>query len=188
MKEETRRTGPGMLRTLLTLLLFGAVVAFLLGLVNRITAEPIADHTAAKTQAAMKTVFPADSYEPVQNSGAEKIDLVKAVYAAGDQGWVIEVTPSGFGGLIDMLVGVDTSGAVTGVSIVSLSETSGLGANAVRESFRSQYVGKTKSVKLRKQGGEIDALTGATITSTAVTNGVNAALAAAAELMRERGL
>ena len=184
MKEETRRTGPGMLRTLLTLLLFGAVVAFLLGLVNQVTADPIAVHKADKTWAAMKAVLPAKEYSQVLYEGDP---LVKTVYRAGDQGWVIEVTPSGFGGLIDMLVGVDPSGAVTGVSIVSMSETSGLGANAVRESFRSQYVGKTKSVKLRKQGGEIDALTGATVTSTAVTNGVNAALAAAAGLMKEGG-
>ena len=84
-----------------------------------------------------------------------------------------------------MAVGVDKSGSITGVSIIQMSETSGLGANAKRESFRSQYIGKSGSVALRKQGGEIDALTGATVTSTAVTKGVNAALAAAAELMRE---
>ena len=107
-----------------------------------------------------------------------------SVFRAGDQGWIIEVTPSGFGGLIDMLVGVDTAGKVTGVSIISMSETSGLGANAARESFRSQYVGKSGSVKLRKQGGEIDALTGATVTSTAVTKGVDLALGVAQELMK----
>ena len=184
MKEETRRSGPGMLRTLLTLLFFGAVVALLLGLVNLVTAGPIADHKAQKTWAAMKTVLPSREYSELLYEGDP---LIKTVYRAGDQGWVIEVTPSGFGGIIDMLVGVDPSGAVTGVSIISMSETSGLGANATRESFRSQYVGKTGSVKLRKQGGEIDALTGATVTSTAVTKGVSAALAAAAELMKEGG-
>ena len=185
MKEETRHSGPGMIRTLLTLLLFGAVVAFLLGLVNKVTADPIADHQAAKTRAAMKAVLPSNEYSQVLYSGDP---LVKSVYTAGDQGWVIEVTPSGFGGTIDMLVGVDTTGAVTGVSIIKMSETSGLGANAARESFRSQYVGKSGSVKLRKQGGEIDALTGATVTSTAVTNGVNTALAAVGDLMKEGGL
>ena len=185
MKEETRRAGPGMFRTLLTLLLFGAAVAFLLGLVNRITADPIADHQAAKTRAAMKEVLPSNEYSQLLYEGDP---LVKTVYRAGNQGWVIEVTPSGFGGIVDMLVGVDSSGAVTGVSIIKMSETSGLGANAARESFRSQYAGKSVSVALRKQGGEIDALTGATVTSTAVTNGVNAALAAAGDLMKEGGL
>ena len=181
MNEETKRTGPGMVRTVLTLLLFAAVVACLLGLVNQVTAGPIAEHTAAKTQAAMKAVLPSNEYSQLIYSGDP---LVKAAYRAGDQGWVIEVTPSGFGGLIDMLVGVDTAGTVTGVSIISMSETSGLGANASRESFRSQYTGKSGQVKLRKQGGEIDALTGATVTSTAVTNGVNVALAAAQDLMK----
>ena len=185
MKEETRRAGPGMFRTLLTLLLFGAAVAFLLGLVNRITADPIADHQAAKTRAAMKEVLPSNEYSQLLYEGDP---LVKTVYRAGNQGWVIEVTPSGFGGIVDMLVGVDPSGTVTGVSIIKMSETSGLGANAARESFRSQYEGKSVSVALRKQGGEIDALTGATVTSTAVTNGVNAALAAAGDLMKEGGL
>ncbi len=184
MTEETRRTGPGMLRTLITLLLFGAVVAFLLGLVNKVTSAPIDEHKAEKTWTAMKAVLPSKEYSQMIYEGDP---LIKTVYRAGDQGWVFEVTPSGFGGLIDMLVGVDPSGTVTGVSIVSMSETSGLGANAARESFRSQYAGKSGSVRLRKQGGEIDALTGATVTSTAVTNGVNAALAAAGELIKEGG-
>ena len=185
MTEKKTSTLGSMVKTVVTLLLFAAVVAALLGLVNQVTAGPIAEHQTAKTQSAMKSVLPASGYSQVIYEGDP---LVKAVYKAEDQGWVIEVTPSGFGGLIDMLVGVDPSGSVTGVSIVSMSETSGLGANAARESFRSQYAGKSGSVKLRKQGGEIDALTGATVTSTAVTNGVNAALAAAGELMKEGGL
>lgn len=185
MKEETRRSGPGMLRTLLTLLLFGAAVAFLLGLVNKVTADPIEEHKSRKIEAAMKAVLPSNEYSQVLYEGEP---LVKTVFKAGDEGWVIEVTPSGFGGTIDMLVGVDTSGKVTGVSIVTMSETSGLGANAARESFRSQYVGRSGSVRLRKQGGEIDALTGATVTSTAVTRGVNAALAAVQDLLKEGGM
>jgi len=63
-----------------------------------------------------------------------------------------------------------------------MSETSGLGANAAKESFRSQFAGKSGSVAVTKDGGDIDALTGATITSRAVASGVNSALAAVAEL------
>ncbi len=184
MTETKFRFDKGMVKTVVTLLAFAAVVAFLLGLVNDVTAENIAKHKADKTMAAMETVLPAGEYSQVIYEGDPS---VASVYRAGDDGWIVEVTPSGFGGLIDMMVGVDKSGAVTGVSIVSMSETSGLGANASRESFRSQYVGKTGSVKLKKQGGEIDALTGATVTSTAVTKGVNTALAVAQELMKEGG-
>ena len=186
MTEEKKslRLDWATLKLAVILFAFAAVVAVALGLVNKITSDRIAAFAAEKTAAAMNAVLPAESYTPVENSAAEKIELVKEIYAAGDKGWVIMVTPSGFGGEIDMAVGVDKSGAVTGVSIVSMSETSGLGANANRESFRSQYIGKSGSVALRKQGGEIDALTGATVTSTAVTRGVSAALAAAAELIR----
>ena len=184
MTETKFRFDKGMVKTVVTLLAFAAVVAFLLGLVNDVTAENIAKHKADKTMAAMETVLPAGEYSQVIYEGDPS---VASVYRAGNDGWIVEVTPSGFGGLIDMMVGVDKSGAVTGVSIVSMSETSGLGANASRESFRSQYVGKTGSVKLKKQGGEIDALTGATVTSTAVTKGVNTALAVAQELMKEGG-
>ena len=105
-----------------------------------------------------------------------------AVYQADDKGYVVEVTPSGFGGTIDMVVGVGTDGTVTGVSIISMSETSGLGANASKESFRSQFVGKSGVLAVSKDGGEIDALTGATITSRAVTSGVNTALVVASEM------
>ena len=184
MTETKFRFDKGMVKTVVTLLAFAAVVAFLLGLVNDVTAENIAKHKADKTMAAMETVLPAGEYSQVIYEGDPS---VASVYRAGNDGWIVEVTPSGFGGLIDMMVGVDKSGAVTGVSIVSMSETSGLGANASRESFRSQYVGKTGSVKLKKQGGEIDALTGATVTSTAVTKGVNTALAVVQELMKEGG-
>ena len=187
MTEEKKsfRLDWATLKLAVILFAFAAVVAIALGLVNKITQERIETFNAEKTAAAMRAVLPAEKYTAVEDSAGGKIDLVKAIYAADNKGWVIMVTPSGFGGEIEMAVGVSESGEITGVSIVQMSETSGLGANAKREGFRSQYVGKSGSVALRKQGGEIDALTGATVTSTAVTKGVNAALAAAAELMRE---
>ncbi len=182
MTETRLRFDKGMAKTVITLLLFAAVVAFLLGLVNHITADRIADYRAEKTLAAMKAVLPSNEYSQLVYEGDP---TVAAVFRAGDQGWIFEVTPSGFGGLIDMLVGVDTGGKVTGVSIISMSETSGLGANASRESFRSQFSGQSGTVALSKEGGSIDALTGATVTSSAVVRGVNAAIGAAAEAQRE---
>ena len=77
---------------------------------------------------------------------------------------------------------VDKDGKVTGVNILSHSETAGLGANAVKESFRDQFVGLVKGITVSKdKPGEnsIDALTGATVTSRAVTKAVNAAIEAA---------
>lgn len=172
------------LRLAVILFAFSAVVAVLLGLVNQVTKDPIAAYGKEKTARAMETVLAADSYEQIADSNAEKIELVDSIYRAGEAGYVVMVRPSGFGGEIQMAVGVDNDGCVTGISIIDMSETSGLGANAARESFRSQYVGKSGTVALRKQGGEIDALTGATVTSTAVTKGVNAALMAVREVQR----
>ena len=163
-----------------TLLLISVVVAGLLGLVNHITAGRIEAINAAKTAASMQEVLPADTYEALPYTGADP--LVKAMYAGDRGGYVVEVTPSGFGGEIDMVVGISEDGTVSGVSMISMSETSGLGANASKDSFRSQYVGTTGTLAVSKDGGEIDALTGATITSRAVTAGVNAALSAVAEL------
>ena len=88
---------------------------------------------------------------------------------------------------IDMMVGIDLSGTVTGISVISHTEPPGLGAvaaaqNAKGEAFRGQFVGKSGSVAVSKDGGELDAITGATITSRAICVGVNAALACVAGL------
>ncbi|MDD7771434.1 MAG: RnfABCDGE type electron transport complex subunit G [Firmicutes bacterium] len=172
----------------LVLLLITAVVAALLGLVDSITRDKIAAATREKLETSMALVLQADTYAPVENTPAE----VAAVYEArtGDAltGYVIEVKPSGFGGEIDMLVGVDANCTVTGVSIISHGETSGLGAVAAANSqagvsFRSQFAGTSGTLAVKKDGGKIDALTGATVTSRAVTDGVNTALACAGALL-----
>ena len=161
------------LRLTLTLLLITAVVAGLLGLVNYLTEDKIAALTREKTESAMRDVLPADSYEPIDHA----MDGVKEAFRAGDQGYVVHVGTNGFGGEIDMMVGIGADGRVCGVSIISHSETSGLGANCVREDFRAQYNGADGELAVNKDGGTIDALTGATVTSRAVTAGVNLALA-----------
>jgi len=169
----------------IVLLVITMVVAGLLGYVNSITENRIAEIKAEKTAAAMKAVMPeAETFNTIDYNGENS--LVSAAYKAegssGVIGYVFEVVPVGFGGDINMVVGVDTAGKVTGVSIVSMSETSGLGDNAKKPSFLNQYVGKSGTLAVTKDGGSIDALTGATVTSRAVTNGVNAALDAAKEL------
>ena len=177
------KSGPGYyLKLALTLLVISAVVSGLLGLTNFVTKDKIAAINADKTAASMKEVLPADSYTQLEYPVTGSQANVAAVYQADDKGYVVEVTPSGFGGTIDMVVGVGTDGTVTGVSIISMSETAGLGANASKDEFRAQFVGKSGTVAVTKDGGDIDALTGATITSRAVSNGVTSALEAVAEL------
>ena len=129
---------------------------------------------------AKAAVLASEVYEDVAYAGADT--TIKNIWKAGDAGYVVEVTPSGFGGNLDVMVGVDNDGVCTGVSIVSHAETSGLGANATKEAWRAQFIGKSGTLAVTKDGGEIEALTGATITSRAVTSGVNSAIAAVAEL------
>ncbi len=176
-----------MFRLVYILLAVSLVIAAMLGAVNYITKDAIAEGKASKTAAAMSEVLPAESYEKLDMVTTDGI--VGGVYQAFEgsalKGWVVVAGPVGFGGTISMVVGIDTAGSVTGVSIISMTETSGLGANAQNEDFRSQYIGKQGSVSLSKNGGDIDALTGATITSKAVTDGVNAALNAVSGLIKE---
>ena len=184
--SKAKSSGQSMARLVIVLFVITAVTALLLGLVNYITADTIAANTKKKTDTAMSAVLEADSYTAADGY-SDPSGLVTAVYTAlaadgSELGHVVEVAPMGFGGAISMVVGIDAEGKVSGVSIVKMTETSGLGANAKNTSFREQYVGKSGTLAVSKDGGEIEALTGATITSRAVTNGVNAALAAAASL------
>ena len=106
-------------------------------------------------------------------------------------GYCFKTEPNGFGGKITMMVGIDKDGKVSGVKITNLSETPGLGAKATDESWLSQFTGKDGEIAVVKTGNakdnEINAISGATITSKAVSQGVNSAINAAKELMEREG-
>ena len=153
------------------LLLITALVAGLLAFVNRLTAQRIADNTAEKATAAMQTVLPSPSYEKLD---VEDARITEAYRAEG--GYIVRLNASGFGGAIDLMVGVSEEGTVTGVSVISHGETASLGAECTREDWRAQFIGAQGELKVTKDGGTIDALTGATVTSRAVTNAVQVAL------------
>ena len=182
---KTESTAKYVMRLAVTLLLITGIVAAVLAGVNSVTAPAIAKLTAEKTQKAIETVLPG-GYETEITDYADATGLVSKVYA-GTNGYAFEVTPSGFDNTITMMVGVDHEGNVLGISIVSHTETAGLGAVAAAttsagEAFRGQFVGMSGSVSVSKDGGQIDAITGATITSRAVCAGVSAALACAEDL------
>ncbi len=161
------------LRLTLTLLLITAVVAGLLAFVNELTAGRIDELTRQKAEQAMREVLPAQDYTPLD---AALPQGVTEAYRAGDAGYVVRVAPNGFGGAIDLMVGVKADGTVNGVAVIAHSETASLGANCTREEFRAQYEGGAGPFAVGQDGGTIEALTGATVTSRAVTDGVNAAL------------
>ena len=173
-----------MVRLTVTLFAICAVCAVLLGLTNMATKDTIERVAKEKKEAAMSAVLPAESYDQVAYTGTDTTIL--EAYKAGSAGYVLQVAPAGsFGGGLEIMVGISKDGdnlTVSGVEIVASNETSGLGANAKKPAFREQFIGKSGEVKVTKDGGEIDALTGATITSRAVSAGVTSALAAAATL------
>ena len=182
---KTENTALYILRLALTLFIIAAVVAAALAGVNSITKPVIDQQNAEKTQKAIEAVLPGGFDEELANFDNQG-GLVSKVYK-GANGYALEVLPSGFDNTITMMVGVDTEGKVLGISIVSHTETAGLGAVAAAqtsagEAFRGQFLGQSGSVGVTKDGGTLDAITGATITSRAICVGVNAALACVAGL------
>ena len=167
------------LRLAVTLFLIAAVVAGALAGVNAVTKPIIDAQNEAKTQAAIAAVLPG-GFDEMITDYEDATGLVSKIYK-GANGYALEVLPSGFDNTITMMVGVDNEGNVLGISVVSHTETAGLGAVAAAttsagEAFRGQFVGKSGSVAVSKDGGTLDAITGATITSRAICAGVNAAL------------
>lgn len=182
MKKD--RNAAFVLRLALTLLIITSAVAAILAFVNSVTAPRIEMAKEARIQAAIETVLPGGG-TPVEDF-ADESGLVSRVYR-GDNGYAVEVNPAGFNGPITMMVGVDHSGRVLAVSVVTQTETAGLGAvsaadTSAGEAFRGQFTGLTGELTVTKDGGTVDALTGATITSRAVTAGVSAALACVAAM------
>ena len=172
------------LRLTLTLLMITSVVAAALAGVNAVTAPVIAQLKAEKLQKAINEVLP---------GGGEAIEFtddtgwVSAVYKS-ESGYAVEVTPTtGFNGAITMMVGIDPDGNILGISVVTQTETAGLGAvcaakTEAGQKFRAGFEGLSVEVKVDKDGGEVDSITGATITSRAICDGVNAALSFVANM------
>ena len=176
------------------------VAGFLLGLVYEITKEPIEAAELAAQQAAYQEVFAEastfeeyadyDADEAAQlmtDNGYEDTVSIDGVMEAYDEsgtllGYVLNVTDGeGYGGDICFSLGLSLDGTMNGISFTTLDETAGLGQKAKEETFSSQFNGiNVSSITLVKvtptSEEEIQAISGATITSTAVTNGVNGAL------------
>lgn len=188
-KENNSMTRLGGILLIITL-----VAALLLGAVNAVTAPIIAQSELDAQNEALQEIFTeAKEFPEVEvaegtapnGDDAVVTNAFEAKDANGETvGMVVKVTPNGFGGAITMMVGVDKDGAVVKATILSMSETAGLGTKAKEPKFIDQYNGKSGQQAVSKDGGEITAITGATISSRAVTRGVNAAIAFAEANMK----
>ncbi len=185
------------LKNTLILTAITLVAGILLGLVYEITKEPIAlAKEAAKKEAYQQVMADADAFDSlelvekaikevedtVESSGCIINEVVEAKANGETVGYVVTTTTSeGYGGEIQISVGILKDGTVNGVAILSIGETAGLGMKATEEEFYGQYAGKNVAFfTVTKTGAssdeEIDALSGATITSNAMTKAVNSAV------------
>ena len=189
-------SGKFILKVAGTLTVIALVVAALLGVVNNVTKDKIAEQDAENTRIAMSAVAPEGS------EFGDKMDISDAVAAAAsaqggkivemypmtnggaDAGYVVKVSASGSQGTITMMVGVDANKAITGISVISHSETSGIGTkvignepNSAGEPVLDQFIGMSGSGSL-VVGKNVIAVSGATVSTKGITMGANAALAA----------
>ena len=166
--------------TAVSLLLICAVSAGILAFVNSVTAPLIAQNSAKTAVEARLEVLPGatDFTAKTDAQGREYF-----VGTSGDNivGYVFTTSSAGYGGKIEVMTGVSADGVVTGISILTINETPGLGMNAKKDSFLSQYVGSEGPFTVIKndkpEENEILAITSATITTNAVTKAVNEAKA-----------
>ncbi len=161
----------------IVLMLIVLVAAVLVVLVNSLTADRIEAINLANAEQARRSVMSAaDSFSPLEvEAGAPVDNCYEAVSGGSVVGHTAQVTVRGYGGPIEIIVGAAEDGTITGVSVggSDFAETAGLGARVKEAWFRDQYVGLTAPVTLKQ---DVDAVSGATISSRAVTNGINTAM------------
>lgn len=160
------------------------VCSALLAGVYALTAEPIAAASAAKNETAIKEVLPETAVTVEEERTVEMDGQTYTYNLAYDEqgntvGCAINVSPLGFGGPISIKVGFDASGVIWNTKVLSQAETPGLGAKCTEASFSGQFKGfdpSAKKLAVRKDGGDVDAITASTITSRAYANGLAVAV------------
>ena len=177
--EAIKKNREDIIKPVGVLLAICIIIPLALSVTNKVTAKKIAELEKENSKKNMQGLVSADDFEKCSDGGIEYYAAVKGGETAA---YIFTESAKGYGGDVSVMTAVKPDGTVAGVAILDVSgETPGLGQNAAKESFYSQYAGLKKGVSLLKNGAkaennEVDAVTGATITSTAVTRAVNAAL------------
>ena len=160
------------------------VCSALLAGVYALTKEPIDAAAKAKNEAAIKEVLP-ETASAIEEERTVEMDGVTYTYnlaydASGNTvGCAINVSTLGFGGPIAIKVGFDMNGVICNTKVLSQAETPGLGAKCVESSFSGQFKGfdtAEKKLSVKKDGGDVDAITASTITSRAYADGLATAV------------
>ena len=182
----------------LILLAFTAIAAGILGFLNLQTEDIIAAVQIKANNEARQEVLPnGDDFKELGDSefkeATKDTPMVEEIYeglGGGEVvGYTIKTVISGYSGPVVVMTGIDMEGTIAGMKVVSNTETPGLGANASNEDFQDQYKEKSADgdielVKNNPTEEQVEALTGATITSNAVTDSVNEAIKAYNNLVK----
>ena len=171
------------LKPALSLFLIAAITTALLGFVYRLTLEPIENQHRQTKEITMREIMAgASSFRELEVSKTGSIVRVfEGLNGGNTEGYIIELSANGYSGTIEMMVGISKAeNEITGMRILRHSETPGLGAQAVRAAFYNRYnnreLNPLRVVKASPGANEIEALTGATITTRAITEAVNEAI------------
>jgi len=168
----------------LTLFLVTALAALALGAVYSVTKEPIALAKKKKLEAAIKTVLPDFDTITTKKVADESGDSLTFYYAdkeGKEVGVAVETySNKGFGGRIELMIGFMNDGSISNTAVLSQKETPGLGdkMNKTKSNFSDQFNGKNPAdfrLKVKKDGGDVDAITAATISSRAFCDAVQRA-------------
>jgi len=160
----------------LVLGLIALIAGCALGFTNELTSPIIDEQTLVAADEARRAVLPGASEFEQLTVADPAIDSCYAGSANGEVvGYTVQVTVKGYGGDVELVVGADADGVITGLNVggANFSETAGLGAKAKEPAFTEQFKGLTAPLVLKDN---VDSITGASITSGAVVNGVNTAL------------
>ena len=188
MQNSSKNQKTEFIRLSVTLFLIAGIMAFLVALVNNITAPVISAANDKKTNDALLAVLPeADSFVSVYypTTAEDGVDVIGVYRAVNGTGYCVKVAPKGYGGAIETIVGFDSTGAVLGIKIVSMLETSGIGTKISDSDFLNNFIGKTTAVKGDKKVSDKDTvkyISGATKSSKAFISGINTAINIASRL------
>ena len=180
---EDKSAKPSPTRIVITLTAICAVAAVLLSAVNSFTADKISAGAEAAALGSVTSIF--DDTVAVEKLSRDEIsnDAISDAYIitkdGAVRGYAASVSPSGFGGAIDLMVGVSSSGEVVGVRVISMSETPGLGSKVGSDSFLSRFIGKSGVLAA---GEDVDVISGASISSKAVISGVSSVTSSVLDL------
>ncbi len=182
MVEFLKKNWSDIFKPVVVLLAICIVIPLALSLTNKITVKRIAELDKKNTTETMNNLISADEFEEKTFGSKNPFTYYVAKSEEKETGYVFVTSAKGYGGAVSVMTAVNLDGTVKSVAILDASnETPGLGQNVTKESFYSQYEAKKEGIKVLKNGAdseknEVNAVTGATISSRAVTSAVNEAL------------